>query len=155
MKVDVLLNRHAVGAARIRAELSAELGALEGAGVQVTARSGPAPDGALGLQEVFQFVVEHKDEIVAGIPLLTATLQIANTVLKRLSEDSAEKKPKKTGDAAPAPVVIVQVKDHAIPLPANPARVKKFMNEVEGKTKVPKKAKGSTTRRTKKSAKKR
>jgi len=160
MTIEVLLNRETADAAAIRTELAAEFEALEKAGVRLTIKTVPAKPGSLNISDVVQFTLEHKEELAAALPFATAILQIVNTVLKRRPPTPTQKKPdKQSAKVKPAPAVVVNIGDRSLDFPAGDARVKRLISEVSSDEKPqlkPKpKAKGSTSKRTKLSTKKR
>jgi len=139
MQIQVSLNPHAVAAADIRAQLAAELHALERPGVQVRADKKAPEAEAFGLVEAYQFIVDCGPGVVALLPLVTAVLQLSNAILDRRTlaqrKAKARKKvkraPQQAEASAPAPIV-VRVNGRQLELPADERQLKKFINAVSG-----------------------
>jgi hypothetical protein len=139
MQIQVSLNPHAVAAADIRAQLDAELHALERPGIQVRADKKAPEAEAFGLGEAYQFIVDCGPGIVALLPLVTAVLQLSNAILDRRTlaqrKAKARKKvkraPQRDEASAPAPIV-VRVNGRQLELPADERQLKKFINAVSG-----------------------
>ena len=140
MQIQVSLNPDAVAAADIRAQLDAELHALERPGVQVRADKKAPEAEAFGLVEAYQFIVDCGPGIVALLPLVTAVLQLSNAILDRRGltqrKAKARKKvkraPQKEEASASAPIV-VRVNGRQLKLPADERQLKKFINTVSGR----------------------
>jgi hypothetical protein len=140
MQIQVSLNPHAVAAADIRAQLDAELHALERPGIRVRADKKARETEAFGLGEAYQFIVDCGPGIVALLPLVTAVLQLSHAILERRGltrrKAKAGKKAKRASQkeeaSASAPVVVVNVNGRQLELPADDRRLKQFMNAVSG-----------------------
>lgn len=139
MQIQVSLNPHAVAAADIRAQLDAELHALERPGIRVRADKKAPEAEAFGLVEAYQFIVDCGPGIVALLPLVTAVLQLSNAILDRRGlaqrKAKARKKvrraPQQHEASAPAPIV-VRVNGRQLELRADERQLKKFINAVPG-----------------------
>lgn len=139
MQIQISLNPLAVAAAEIRAQLDAELHALERPGIQVRAdRKAPEAE-AFGLVEAYQFIVDCGPGIVALLPLVTAVLQLSNAILERRGltppKTRARKKAKRAPQAAEAIAsapVVVSVNGRQLELPADERQLKEFMSAVSG-----------------------
>lgn len=83
MKILITLNPHLQNAAEVQAELNGEFNALQRKGVEVTSKTFAPRDGALAGPEIFQFLIDHHQDIVSLVNLLTAVIQISNAVLVR------------------------------------------------------------------------
>jgi DNA/RNA endonuclease G (NUC1) len=139
MQIQVSLNPHAVAAAEIRAQLDAELHALERPGIQVRAdRKAPAAE-AFGLAEAYQFIVDCGPGIVALLPLVTAVLQLSNSMLARRGLTSPKAKVRRGArravqleEAGASAPVVVSVNGRQLELPADDRRLKQFLDAVSG-----------------------
>jgi hypothetical protein len=135
MQIQISLNTHAVDAGDIRVQLDAELHALEQSGVKITTNKRETEAGALGVFEAYQFIIEHGRDIVEALPLITAALQISNTVLKRRGL-SRKPKPRKEKGAhganttAPQPLIVFNVNGNSIELPADDAQLKRYVGTI-------------------------
>ncbi len=135
MAIEILLNRDAPGAAEIGAELAKELRALEITGVEITSKTAPAPEGALVLHEVYQFVIQHHHAIVNLAPLAAAALQTVNTILKRhgitpkqvVEVRVAGDADAKSGKHTSSPFALFVVDGKSIQLPSEGAKSRKFL----------------------------
>ncbi len=140
MQIQVSLNPHAVAAADLRAQLEAELHALEQPGVQVRADNKAPGAGEFGLAEAYQFIVDCGPGIVALLPLVTAVLQLSNAILTRRGLASPKAKVRRGARRAAqieeagvsAPVVVVNVDGRQLELPADDRRLKAFLSAVSG-----------------------
>jgi hypothetical protein len=139
MQIQVSLNPDAVAAADIRAQLDAELHALERPGIRVRAdKQAPAAE-AFGLVEAYQFIVDCGPGTIALLPLVTAVLQLSTAILERrwLTQRKAKARkkvkraPQRAEASAPAPIV-VRVNGRQLELPADERQLKKFINAVSG-----------------------
>jgi hypothetical protein len=92
MSITILLDPEAEEYGVLQRDLRTELDALQTEKLRVRTRTAPPPPGTLALEEVFQFVVEHGEEIRSvAIP---AVLEVIKAVLRRWSE--GKKKSKET-----------------------------------------------------------
>lgn len=148
MEIVIEINSAFPKASAIRAELDGELHALRRPGLEVTSKTIPAPEGALLVHEVFQFLVTHKDEIVTLLPFLTACIQLTSTIVKRNAPPTGAKRPpkkpkkkasKKVGKTKepPPPAVTMRVNADVLPLPAGEDREKRFILKVIGQATSP------------------
>lgn len=166
MQIKVSLNAEATDAADIRAALDAELHGLEQPDLEITTRKKPIEAGALALAEAYQFILDYGPDLAKALPLVTAVLQLSNAVLQRRGitakkKAKAPKKPttKKPVAAATQPLVLVQVEDRIIELPAEQPQLKKFLNSLSkpeqpsGKSAAAKPKKASVTKKRKRTAK--
>jgi hypothetical protein len=139
MQIQVSLNPDAVAAADIRAQLAAELHALERPGIRVRADEKAPEAEAFGLVEAYQFIVDCGPGVVALLPLVTAVLQLSTTILERrwLAERKAKARkkvkraPQQAEASAPAPIV-VRVNGRQLELPVDERQLKEFINAVSG-----------------------
>jgi hypothetical protein len=86
MQIVVSLNTQVTDAADIRAELDAELHGLEQDqdDLHIKTQKKEVEAGTLGLFEAYQFIVEYgPTAVAAGLPLVTAVLQLSNAILQR------------------------------------------------------------------------
>ncbi len=143
MQIQVSLNPHAVAAADIRAQLEAELHALERPGIQVRADEKAPAAEAFGLAEAYQFIVDCGPGIVALLPLVTAVLQLSTchprasracAAERRRPGRRAKRAPQKEEASASAPVVVVNVDGRQLELPADDRQLEQFLNAVSGPT---------------------
>jgi hypothetical protein len=136
MQIQVMVNPHADAAADLRAQLAAELQALARPGVRVRADRKAAAE-AFGLGEAYQFIVDCGPGLLALLPLVTAVLQLSNTLLQRRALAGPDPKARKrarrvarateAGDAAP---VVVTVNGRQLALPVDERRLQAFANAV-------------------------
>jgi hypothetical protein len=139
MQIQVSLNPDAVAAADIRAQLAAELHALERPGIRVRADKQAPGAEAFGLVEAYQFIVDCGPGVVALLPLVTAVLQLSTALLERrwLAQQKAKARkkgkraPQREEASAPAPIV-VRVNGRQLELPADERQLKKFIDAVSG-----------------------
>ncbi len=139
MQIQVSLNPNAVAAADLRAQLEAELHALERPGVQVRADNTAPGAAEFGLAEAYQFIVDCGPGIVALLPLVTAVLQLSNAILTRRGLTSPKAKVRRGAKRAAqleeagafAPVV-VGVDGRQLELPADDRQLKQFLDAVSG-----------------------
>ena len=141
MQIQVSLDPHALAAAEIRAQLEAELHALEQPGIQVRADKSGSGAEAFGLPEAYQFIVDCGPGIVAALPLVTAVLQLSTAILERRGLTLRKAKARKRAKRAPradgreasacAPVV-VSVNGRQLELPADQRQLERFMSAVSG-----------------------
>lgn len=144
MQIQVSLDPHALAAAEIRAQLDAELHALEQPGIQVRADRRGSGAEAFGLAEAYQFIVDCGPGMVALLPLVTAVLQLSNAILERRGLTPRKAKARKRAKRAPradereagasAPVMVVNVNGRQVELPADDRQLEEFMNAVSGPT---------------------
>lgn len=139
MQIQVSLNPRAVAAAEIRAQLDAELHALERPGIEV--RAGKKAPGAeeFGLAEAYQFIVDCGPGIVALLPLITAVLQLSNAILTRRGLTSPKAKVRRRAqraaqleEAGASAPVVVSVNGRQLELPADARQLKQFLDAVSG-----------------------
>jgi hypothetical protein len=146
MEIRVSLNTQATEAAKIRAELFAELNALEQPDLHIRTEKREAEPGALALFEAYQFIVDHGSAIAEGakisIPVLTAVLQLSNAILQRRGikrkpkpKSKSTKKTRTSETIAAQPVIVVQVGKKSIELPADDSQLKRYISTV-AKTEV-------------------
>ena len=129
MTIQVLLDPKVPGYGAIQPDLLAEMNALGNErGVKLTTRKAPPPEGTLPVAEAFQFIVEHKEEIVTVFALAKAVIQVVNTILSR-RQPKAEGKQKL--------LALVLADDQRLPLPASPERQRKFLAQLEGAKRPP------------------
>jgi hypothetical protein len=160
MQIRVSLNAGATDAADIRAALDAELHGLEQPDLEITTQKKPIEAGALALAEAYQFILDYGPDLVKALPLVTAVLQLSNAVLQRrgITAKNKAKVPKKTTTkkptvATPQPLVLVQVDDKVIELPADQPQLKKFLSSLSkpeqsaGRTAAAKPRNSSTTKK--------
>jgi hypothetical protein len=146
--------------------LDAELHGLEQPDLEITTRKKPIEAGALALAEAYQFILDYGPDLAKAIPLVTAVLQLSNAVLQRrgITAKKKAKAPKKTATkksaaAATHPLVLVQVEDNIIELPAEQPQLKKFLNSLSkpeqssGKSAAAKPKKASTPKKRKRTTK--
>ncbi len=131
MQIQMSLNPHAVAAAELRAQLEAELQALERPGVQVRADNKAPGAEEFGLAEAYQFIVDCGPGIVALLPLVTAVLQLSNAILQR--RDLASRKREDERQASASAPVVVSVNGRELELPADERQVKEFLSAVSGR----------------------
>jgi len=166
MQIKVSLNAGAADAADIRAALDAELHGLEQPDLEITTQKRPIEAGALALAEAYQFILDYGPGLAKALPLVTAVLQLSNAVLQRrgITAKKKTKAPKKTTPkkptvAAAQPLVLVQVEDRFIELPADQPQLKKFLNSLSkseqssGRSATDKPRKAGTTKKKKRTAK--
>jgi hypothetical protein len=141
MQIQISLNTQAVDAGDIRASLDAELHALEQPGITITTNKRETEAGALGVFEAYQFIIEHSGAIEHAMTLITAALQVTNTVLKRRglkSKPKARKKRGARGEGAktPQPLIVFNVEGKSVELPADEAKLRRYIGSIgksEGK----------------------
>jgi hypothetical protein len=168
MQIRVSLNAGATDAADIRAALDAELHGLEQPDLEITTQKKPIEAGALALAEAYQFILDYGPGLAKALPLVTAVLQLSNAVLQRRGITAKKKAkapnkkttPKKPTVAATQPLVLVQVEDRFIELPAEQPQLKKFLNSLSkpeqpsaGRSAADKPRKAGTTKKKKRTAK--
>lgn len=135
MQIQISLNTQAVDAGDIRASLDAELHALEQPGVTITTNKRETEAGTLGVFEAYQFIIEHGQAIAQALPLITAALQVTNTVLKRRG---LKRKPKpgikKGARGASAktsqPLIVFNVEGKSVELPADDVQLKRYIGSI-------------------------
>jgi hypothetical protein len=127
MRIEVLLNTKASRAAEIRPQLDSELQALGNEGVRIATQTQEVEPSELGFAEAFQFIIEHGHRIADAIPLITAVVQLTNSVLKRYGVSRGGGRVAKDEKA----YVVVKIEDHRIALPANDTQVKRYLKNVE------------------------
>ena len=141
MQIQVSLDPHAVAAAELRAQLDAELRALERPGVRVRADEKSPGAEAVGLVEAYQFIVDCGPGLVATLPLVTAVLQLSTAILERRwftppktklkRKAKRARREREAGESAP---VVVSVNGRQIELPADERQLKTFIDAVSGPT---------------------
>jgi hypothetical protein len=127
MRIEVLLNTKASRSSEIRPQLDSELQALGQEGVRIATQTRDVKPSELGFAEAFQFIIEHGHSIADAIPLITAVVQLTNSVLKRYGISRGAGRAAKDESA----YVVVKIEDHRIALPANDAQVKRYLKNVE------------------------
>jgi hypothetical protein len=138
MQIRVSVNPHAVAAADIQAQLDAGLHALERPEIRVRADRQQTGAEAFGLAEAYQFIVDCGPGITALVPLVTAILQLSNTIVQRRAlgelKKKAKRKARRTARTAAAsesaPAVVVNVNGRQLELPANDRELEEFVNAV-------------------------
>ncbi|NEV01058.1 hypothetical protein [Bradyrhizobium uaiense] len=160
MQIKVSLNAGATDAGDIRAVLDTELHGLEQPDLEITTQKKPVEAGALALAEAYQFILDYGPGLAKALPLVTAVLQLSNAVLQRRGITAKKKTkaptkttPKKPTAPATQPLVLVQVEDRIIELPADQPQLKKFLNSLSKPEQSPSKSaankprKASTTKK--------
>jgi hypothetical protein len=147
MEIRVSLNTQAADAAEIRNELSEELHALEQADLKIKTEQTEVEAGALSIFEAYQFVVEHAPVIAAtatlSMPVITAVLNLSNAILqrrglkRRLKQKSDERKGGRAHKPTAAqPMVVVQVGERSIELPAEDSQIKRYLRNIDKSSQV-------------------
>jgi len=151
MEIQVLLNPSLPSHGELQAELSGELNALQRSGITITAKTAPPPEGTLGFGEVYQFIIDNREEIASFIPLLTAVVQVIADVLRRrgitppkpvrkpTKSPKTKSKKRKTKTKKAEPIAIILVGEHQLNLPCTARQagnfVKKLRKQGSGKVK--------------------
>lgn len=142
MRVDIVLNPEAADQAETRAQLAAELTALQQKGIVVAQRTKEVDVGSLGLHEVYQFVVE----VTAGAtpPLLFAKIvvDLVNAVLRRRQSDASSGM-KTVDKASPSKAINITINQQSINLPATDSQLKRFLSKLANDEKVDDDAQGA------------
>lgn len=134
MKIQILLNPEAPDYGALQPDILGEMNALgQEPGISLRTEKVPPPEGTLPVAEVFQFILEHKDEAKEFLPLVTAVIQLVVAVIRRRRTEQDQK--------TPSAVVIVD--GHRLSLPAGGEKQRKFLAEL----KSPKKARKHAARR--------
>ena len=129
MEIQILLNPKTPNYSELQAELIGEITALQGSGVTITTKTAPPPKESLGFGEVFQYIINNREEITKIIPLLTAVVQVLverlrrrNIIPPKLVRKPAtslkqKQKTKKSVLPKPEPIAIIFVGEHHLKLP--------------------------------------
>jgi hypothetical protein len=152
VRIEVILNPEAEDFGPLQSDLQSEINALanQAKGFRVSTERVPPPPGTLVVDEVFRFIVEHREEIKAAgfaLAFLKALIETARAVVRRRK---GETPPKKQPEKKAEPTIIVVVNERKLELPSSAAKEKAFLKALENprgpkaapKVKTPKRAKG-------------
>jgi hypothetical protein len=123
MKIELLLDPNAEGFHQVQNELLNEINSLPSDRIRVTTQTVPPPPGTLVVDEVFRFVIEHKEEIVAAGAIAKTLIELVRAALGRRKGKPKDKKP----------VALIVVDDkHRLELPSSDERQRKLLRAVSG-----------------------
>lgn len=128
MRIELLLDPEDADFGAIQSDLQTEIGALQGPKVRVSTERVAPPPGTLAVEEVFRFVVEHKEEIKAAAEALVfikAFIEVVRAVIER--RKPPPKGPKKSKKK---PAVILIVDDRKLSLPSSADKERTFLRSL-------------------------
>ena len=95
----------------------------------------PAPDGALGVDQLFQFIIENFENIHQISKSTSIILQAVNSLTQMFL-----KRQKQTDDGGPK--VYIKIGDELLELPGNSKELDAFVSEIRNKHEKPKDTEG-------------
>jgi hypothetical protein len=131
VRIEVFLDVNAPRAAEIRPQLDAELHALHQEGIDISSRRLAVQPGALSMTEAFAFVIEHGKELASAMTLITAVVQLANSVVGRFGKSKKEEKGSQKNPSSSQLPVVISIEGHEIPLPATDDQVRRYLKKVQ------------------------
>jgi hypothetical protein len=126
MKIEVNLNPKAKNANLVRTQLQAEITELGSKSVQILQRTAEVESGALGVHEVYQFVIEHAGQ---SLSFATAVLSLIKAIIVRTNGKNETPTRKKSEKDEPS-IIEVKVGDAVLRYPANDSQIKRYLSKV-------------------------
>ena len=135
MRIEIIVNPDHPDADSFRQDLSNELAVLsKESRIDLTSKKAPPPPDTLGWErDVYQFMLEHHEEIKDYVVILKSVLEIIFGVLQKRDIPPIQKKSvKKKKVVAPRyPAVIIRVGKITLELPATKGKEQAFMKKMK------------------------